>query len=114
MGVYQNVYKPFGVAAGEWDAAAATEASGNLDWLKYRTDWPGIVGTAAQLGVDAASIATGAQPLAPGAGVTAPGSTAPELLQAPPAGTPGISTAGSTPPWLLIGGAALLYFVFLK
>lgn len=87
MGMYQSIYKPFG--------------------QEYRTDWPGIVGTAAQLGVSAYQLATGAQPLAPGAGVMAPGPEAPELLQRPP-------EAAGTSPWLLIGGAALVYFVLLK
>jgi len=100
MGIYRNVYQPFG-----------TFVQAPLD---YQLDWPGIVDTAQRLGVEANQIATGAQPLAPGAGVLAPGASpeAPPLLQAPPAGTPGVGA--STSPWLLIGGAALVYFVFLK
>jgi len=102
MGIYRNVYQPFGTVVNPEDIPG------------YQLDWPGIVDTAQRLGVAANQIATGAQPLAPGAGVLAPGASpeAPPLLQAPPAGTPGV--AASTPPWLLIGGAALLYFIVLK
>jgi hypothetical protein len=93
MGIYRKVYQPFGDDGG------------------YQLDWPGIASTATQLGIDAAHLISGAQPLAPGAGVLAP-STAPPLLQAPPAGSPGV--AASTSPWLLIGGAAAIYYFILK
>ena len=100
MGIYRKVYQPFGLDLNALAQDAATATSGG-----YRTDWPGILDTAQQ-------IATDAGVLAPGAGVLAP-SAAPPLLQAPPAGTPGVAST-PTSPWLLIGGAALVYFVLLK
>ncbi len=107
MGIYRNVYQPFGTVLEDFTSGERASS--------YQLDWPGIVGTAERLGVAANQIATGAQSLAPGAGVLAPGASpeeAPTSLKAPPAGTPGV--AASTSPWLLIGGAALVYFVFLK
>jgi hypothetical protein len=155
MGIYRNVYQPFGgtyfeemaaqaaaqavraaqaaqavqaaQAAAQAAQAVQTAAPGSAviaadryegpipteAYPSYQLDWPGIAGTAERLGIAANQIATGAQPLAPGAGVTAPGAAeAPSGIQAPPAGTPGVSAG--TSPWLLIGGAALLYFVVLK
>jgi hypothetical protein len=105
MGIYRNVYQPFG------DVNLGSESAPFIP--QYQLDWPGIVGTAERLGIAANQIATGAQPLAPGAGVTAPGAAeAPTGLQAPPAGTPGVSAG--TSPWLLIGGAAAIYYFILK
>jgi len=100
MGIYRKVYQPFGQAEGP----------------SYQLDWPGIAGTAEKLGIAANQIATGAQPLDPGAGVLAPGASPeapPSSIQAPPPGTPGVANGG-TSPIVLIGGAALLYFIFVK
>jgi hypothetical protein len=107
MGIYRKVYQPFGTV---WDPGDVSQI---VRGEPYQLDWPGIVGTAERLGIAANQIATGAQPLAPGAGVTAPGAAeAPTGLQAPPAGTPGVSAG--TSPWLLIGGAAAIYYFILK
>jgi hypothetical protein len=113
MGIYRKVYQPFGgTEADRYEGPIPTEAYPSF----YQLDWPGLVGTAERLGIAANQIATGAQLLAPGAGVLAPGASPeapPSSIQAPPEGTPGVAAA-STSPWLLIGGAALVYFVFVK
>lgn len=100
MGVYRKVYQPFGLDLNALASGIENASSGG-----YRTDWPGIIGTAEQ-------IATNAGLLAPGAGVLAP-SAAPPLLQAPPEGTPGVATNGGIP-WLLIGGAVAIYYFVLR
>ena len=121
MGVYRRVYQPFGqIAAGmtdeEWYAMGGTSQAivPPGPQLPYRTDWPGVVGTAERLGLSAAQLATGAQPLDPGAGVMLPSEGPPEGISAPPPGTPGVLPAPPGPPWLLIGGAVALYFFVLK
>lgn len=97
MALYRN--RNFGL-----DLNALAQDAGGLASGDYQTDWPGVINVAQ-------TIATDAGILAPGAGVLAP-SAAPPLLQAPPANTPGLAPSGSSfslP--LLIGAAALAYFV---
>ena len=96
MALYSNVlrnFQPFGDALFDENAPRGT----------YMTDWPGVVGQANQLWAGAQSLVNSAQPEIP----MAP-STAPPLLQAPTA------PAAGTSPLLLIGGAALLYYVFVR
>jgi len=126
MGIYRKVYQPFGgtyfeemaaqAAAAQAAAAQTVGTTMVREGPQYQLDWPGIAGTAERLGIAANQLATGAQPMDPGAGVLAPGASPeapPASIQAPPEGTPGVAAA-STSPWLLIGGAALVYFVFVK
>ena len=105
MALYSNVlrnFQPFGDAATDAVMVAGGAYMGSGD-SQYMTDWPGVVGQANQLWAGAQSLVNSAQPEIP----MAP-STAPPLLQAPTA------PAAGTSPLLLIGGAALLYYVFMR
>ena len=117
MGVYRRVYQPFGMTWQEEQSMRGAAAMMQETMQpNYRTDWPGIIGTAERLGLSAAQLATGAQPLDPGAGVLLDGGPPPPptMLDAPPPGTPGVLPAPPGPPWLLIGGAVALYYFLLK
>ena len=108
-----HALRPFGddagsiAAIGPWtnatggliDGAAAPGLGVDLTTI-YQTNWPGVVGDAAQLWPGARPLVNSAQPQVPLAA-----SQAPVNLQAP--------SEAASPPWLLIVGAVALYY-FMK
>lgn len=109
MALYrQRLHTPFGDDAGTIDGQTAAGLGVDLNVLAaggYRTDWPGVLDTAVNIGLSAANQVISAEHSSPGAASVPQGAPAPAMVQA------GMT---SGPPWVLLLGAVALYYFVLR